>query len=123
MKFPNIAAIRGGRPAISGGLHLLHFIVLAIIQSSCMASKQKSMPHNYPVDPLVNSTILSTRLPRLLFAGVEKSGSTAVADFMQKAGVCFSQTELSEEYKKEVHFFDKLGNYEKGAQFYAGKLE
>ena len=46
------------------------------------------------------------RLPGILLAGVQKSGSTALVYFLERAGICLSfQPELKDKHKKEIHYF------------------
>uniref|UniRef100_A0A7S4JMQ5 Sulfotransferase domain-containing protein n=1 Tax=Odontella aurita TaxID=265563 RepID=A0A7S4JMQ5_9STRA len=61
------------------------------------------------------------RLPQILLAGVQKSGSTALAEFLARAGVCFSRANHSHQ-EKEVHFFDHEEAYSKGVHFYSQKF-
>ena len=69
------------------------------------------------IDP--NNTFSDVHLPKILLAGVQKSGSTALTDFVHRAGACLSRPDPSQEKeKKEVHFFDtKL--YTKGLHYYS----
>ena len=58
------------------------------------------------------------QLPRILLAGVQKSGSTAVADFLHRAGVCLSRPDPAQDIEqKSVYYFDK--NYDRGIDYYA----
>ena len=60
------------------------------------------------------------RLPRILLAGVQKSGSTALSDFIHRAGACLSRpSPMNEKEKKEVHFFDNEQLYSEGIRFYS----
>ena len=61
------------------------------------------------------------QLPRILLAGVQKSGSTAVADFLHRAGVCLSRPDpIQKTEQKSVYFFDK--NYDQGIKYYSDKF-
>ena len=61
------------------------------------------------------------RLPGILLAGVQKSGSTALDDFLSlQAGVCLSRPNPDiDKEKKEVHFYDNKELYSKGVPFYS----
>ena len=63
----------------------------------------------------------SIRLPGIIQAGVQKSGSSALSDFLHRAGICLSRPHpTSEETEmKEVHFFDQKSLFEKGVNFYS----
>ena len=61
------------------------------------------------------------QLPRILLAGVQKSASTAVADFLHRAGVCLSRPDpIHKTEQKSVYFFDK--NYDQGIKYYSDKF-
>ena len=70
--------------------------------------------------PLATAQIEGIRLPRILLAGVQKSGSTALSDFIHRAGACLSRPDpMNEKEKKEVHFFDNEQLYSNGIRFYS----
>jgi len=64
-------------------------------------------------------------LPNILFTGVQKSGSTSIAEYLFHVGVCRAQKFNSEPeyFGKEVHFFDKPERYEQGLEFYMRRFE
>ena len=74
---------------------------------------------------LVTSVTEQLVLPNILFAGVQKSGSTSIAKFLFSAGVCQPRIFNLEPayYQKEVHFFDRPERYEQGLQFYSRRFE
>ena len=67
-----------------------------------------------------NRPNIDLHLPQIILAGVQKSGSTAVAYYLNKAGVCLSRPDPSQDKeKKEVHFFDRNSLYKKGVHYYS----
>ena len=74
---------------------------------------------------LVTSVTEQQVLPNILFAGVQKSGSTSIAEFLFSAGVCRPRIFNSEPnyYRKEVHFFDDDERYRQGLRFYSRRFE
>ena len=72
----------------------------------------------------------STTLPTILIAGAQKGGTSALAHWLQannsqNHGVCLAITHRQEQYRylKEVHFFDKTEEYEKGQKFYENRFQ
>ena len=87
------------------------------VAHSSLESDQGSVVTSQVNEP--NITLNDVHLPRILLAGVQKSGSTALSDFVHRAGACLSRPDPSQEKEeKEVHFFDN-NMYMKGINFYS----
>ena len=84
----------------------------------------RSNPITIPKKPVTSITERVVQ-PNILFAGVQKSGSTSIADYLFGAGVCRPRVFDSEPawFSKEVHFFDKPKRYEQGLKFYRRRFE
>jgi len=64
-------------------------------------------------------------LPNILLVGAQKAGTTALAAWLFRNGVC-SATHFDDEpesYEKEVHFFDLPRRHMHGVDFYAKRFE
>ena len=80
-----------------------------------------STPKKLPVTSVTEQMLL----PNILLAGVQKSASTSIANYLFDAGVCRPRVFDSEPayYRKEVHFFNNPGRYEQGLQFYRRRFD
>ena len=88
------------------------------VAHSSLESDQGSVVTTQVNEP--NITLNDVHLPRILLAGVQKSGSTALSDFVHRAGACLSRPDPSQEKEeKEVHFFDNNIMYMKGIDYYS----
>jgi len=64
------------------------------------------------------------RLPDVQLIGAQKSGTSSLAwTLFEKHGVCNYKRLNEKDSKKEVHFFNKPENFQKGLGFYSGLFE
>ena len=77
-----------------------------------------------PQKPVTSNTERVVQ-PNILFVGVQKSGSSSIANYLFRAGVCRPRVFDSEPayFTKEVHFFDRPERYEQGLKFYRRRFE
>eukprot|EP00804_Cyclotella_cryptica_P023304 CCRYP_000468-RB/>CCRYP_000468-RB protein AED:0.36 eAED:0.42 QI:0/1/0.66/1/0.5/0.33/3/680/394 len=72
-----------------------------------------------------NTTKLNNELvlPNILLIGAQKAGTTTVASWLHRNGVCAAKVFGDEPsfYKKETHFFDEF--YDKGIEYYVKRFE
>jgi len=73
-------------------------------------------------NPKPNTTSLC--FPSVLFIGVQKSGTSTIADWMFRGGILSPLVFDNEPdfYNKEVHFFDHDDRYNEGPKFYAQRF-
>ena len=64
------------------------------------------------------------RLPEILLIGAQKAGSTSLANWLHRYGICSARVFNNEPkfYRKEVHYFDNDERYSNGATFYAERF-
>mmetsp|Transcript_1799 Transcript_1799/g.4248 ORF Transcript_1799/g.4248 Transcript_1799/m.4248 type:complete len:396 (-) Transcript_1799:331-1518(-) len=64
------------------------------------------------------------RLPEILLIGAQKAGSTSLANWLHRYGICSPRVFDDEPkfYRKEVHYFDNDDRYSNGATFYAERF-
>ena len=65
-------------------------------------------------------------LPNLLLLGAYESGSSVLAEWLDRGGVCHAQKYSTEQdyLKLEPHFFDNVdGRYKEGVEFYAKRFK
>eukprot|EP00804_Cyclotella_cryptica_P011581 CCRYP_012092-RB/>CCRYP_012092-RB protein AED:0.26 eAED:0.26 QI:94/1/1/1/1/1/2/1607/402 len=72
-----------------------------------------------------NTTKLNNELvlPNILLIGAQKAGTTTVASWLHRNGVCAAKVFGDDPsfYEKEVHFFDKF--YDKGIEYYVKRFK
>ena len=68
-----------------------------------------------------NGDLASKILPNVLLIGAQRSGTTSVANYLEKNGVCHGKSVAGEEgyYGKSVHFFDIPNRFQQGVDFYS----
>jgi hypothetical protein len=74
----------------------------------------------------LSPTAPSTFLPNILLAGTEKAGSTAIATWLFRNGICRAKVfdDESPLFRKELHFFDWDNRFRNGSlEFYAKRFE
>ncbi|KAL7479995.1 hypothetical protein ACHAW6_008202 [Cyclotella cf. meneghiniana] len=83
-----------------------------------MRKKQKNDAFTKP-----NRTDTKLVLPNILLIGAQKAGTTTVASWLYRNGVCDAEVFENEPsyYSNEVHFFDKF--YKHGIKYYAKRFE
>jgi hypothetical protein len=64
-------------------------------------------------------------LPNVLLIGAQKAGTSTLAEWFFRNGVCKANVFPNEPkfYHKEVHFFDEKDRYTQGVDFYAKRFE
>ena len=94
------------------------------------APSAKIEPTKDPIKSTENTTPPDSNsvfvVPNVLLAGVQKGGTSAVADWLFNTHkVCQARVFEGEPefYKKEVHFFDKTSRYEQGLDFYSMRFQ
>jgi len=72
-----------------------------------------------------SDNVSTLRLPNVLLIGVQKGGSSALANSLFDHGICRPRTFQGEPYywSKEVHLFDKKDRLQRGPAFYASRFE
>ena len=99
-------------------------------QQLALSSLKKTSQSQFKPNPQSPQNQTATKrpkivLPNVLIAGAQKAGTSALSNWLFRAGVCNAAVFPGEPayYSKEVHFFGKKARFSQGLSFYARRYK